>query len=196
MQKSRSTAYEITIGALFVALMVIGSNITAFAPFLSIMNVPLTLQTFVAILAGIILGSRLGFFSMFVYTVLGLIGAPVFAGFKGGMGTLFMPTFGFILSFMLLAFVVGKIVENRRSFSVYIIAAIVGLVINYVVGVNWMYMALRLWVGEGSGIGYAIAWTSMSPFLVKDFALTILAVFFAYRLEKGILQRTPLRRAA
>ncbi|WP_163527584.1 biotin transporter BioY [Halobacillus ihumii] len=196
MQHSSSTAYEITIGALFVALMAIGSNITAFAPFLSIMNVPLTLQTFIAILAGIILGSRLGFFSMFVYTVLGLIGAPVFAGFKGGIGSLFMPTFGFILSFMVLAFAVGKMVENRRSFSVYIIAAIVGLVLNYLVGVNWMYTALHLWVGEGSGIGYAIAWTSMTPFLVKDSALAVLAAVFAYRLEKGVLHRTPLRRAA
>ncbi|UOR11079.1 biotin transporter BioY [Halobacillus amylolyticus] len=196
MQKSRSTAYDMTIGALFVALMAIGSNITAFAPFLSIMNVPLTLQTFVAILAGIILGSRLGFFSMFVYTVLGLIGAPVFAGFKGGIGTIFMPTFGFILSFMILAFAVGKIVENRRTFSMYMSASVVGLLINFIVGVNWMYMALQLWVGEGSGIGYAIAWSSMTPFLVKDLALAVLAAVFAYRLEKGVLHRTPLRQTA
>ncbi|UOQ95229.1 biotin transporter BioY [Halobacillus shinanisalinarum] len=196
MQKSRSTAYDMTIGALFVALMAIGSNITAFAPFLSIMNVPLTLQTFVAILAGIILGSRLGFFSMFVYTVLGLIGAPVFAGFKGGVGTFFMPTFGFILSFMFLAFAVGKIVENRRTFSMYMSASVVGLLINFIVGVNWMYMALQLWIGEGSGIGYAIAWSSMTPFLVKDLALAVLAAVFAYRLEKGVLHRTPLRKTA
>ncbi|GGF20790.1 BioY family transporter [Halobacillus andaensis] len=195
MKRSRTSAYDMTIGAMFVALMAVGANITAVAPFLSIMNVPLTLQTFFAILAGIVLGSRLGGFAIFVYAALGIVGAPVFAEFSGGVSTIISPTFGFVLSFIVLAFIVGKIVENNRRFSMYMTASIIGVIINYFIGVNGMYAALNFWMGEGAGISYALAWTSMMPFLIKDFALALLAGAFAYRLEKGILHRTPLRQA-
>ncbi|WP_173918429.1 biotin transporter BioY [Halobacillus sp. Marseille-Q1614] len=195
MSQSRTSTYDITIGALFVALMAVGANITSIAPFLSILNVPLTLQTFVAILAGIILGSRMGGFSMVVYAALGLVGAPIFAGFTGGAATIVKPTFGFILSFIVLAYVVGKIVEKDRSFNKYIAASIVGMAINYLIGVNGLYLAYNFWMGEGAGMPYVLAWTSMTPFLIKDFVLSILAGVLAYRLEKGILHRTPLRQA-
>src|SRR5690625_3816427 len=56
-----------------------------------------------AVLAGIVLGSRLGAFSMFVYMMLGLVGAPIFAQFKGGTAVLFSPTIGFSLSFIIVA---------------------------------------------------------------------------------------------
>ncbi|SDJ33223.1 biotin transporter BioY [Salimicrobium halophilum] len=186
--------YDITIGAMFVALMAIGANITAVAPFLSVLGVPLTLQTFVAILAGLILGSRRGVFAMFVYMVIGLIGVPIFAGFKGGMGTFIDPTFGFILSFMGIAFVAGKIAENRREFPMYVTASFAGLAVNYVIGVTWMYAALSLWVGEGAGISYTTAWASMIPFLVKDGALAFVAAVAATRLEGSFLKNTRLRQ--
>ena len=83
--------------AMFSALMAIGANISAF---LIIGGVPITLQTFFAILAGILLGSRMGAISMIVYAFIGLAGVPVFAGFSGGMDTLISPTFGFIVSFV------------------------------------------------------------------------------------------------
>ncbi len=194
MQESRWSAYDISIGALFVALMAVGANIASIAPFLSVLGVPLTLQTFFAILAGIVLGSRLGMFSMIVYTVLGLIGAPIFAQFSGGLGTIFSPTFGFILSYIALAFVVGKIAETKRSSSLYVVASLVGVALNYLIGVNLFYAAMNFWVG-GEGISYVIAWSSMVPFLLKDITLGVVAGVFAYRLERSFLHRTPLRQA-
>lgn len=195
MSQSRLSAYDITLGALFVALMAVGANITSIVPFLNILGVPLTLQTFFAILAGLILGSRLGFFSILVYAALGLVGAPVFAGFKGGFSVIISPTFGFILSFIILAFVVGKIAESNRKLPMYVTAALVGIVINYVVGVTWFYAAMNFWVG-GEAISYLVAWSSMVPFLIKDIALSVLAGVFAHRLEKTVLHRTQLRQAA
>ncbi|SIS40524.1 biotin transporter BioY [Salimicrobium flavidum] len=186
--------YDITVGAMFVALMAIGANITAIAPFLSVMGVPLTLQTFVAILAGLILGKKRGAFAMFVYMVVGLIGVPVFAGFAGGMGSFIDPTFGFILSFMGIAFVSGAFTEKRKKFSNYVIAAFAGLVVNYSIGVTWFYMALSLWVGEGAGISYLAAWASMVPFLVKDGGLAFVAAVTATRLEESYLQNTRWRQ--
>ncbi|MCA0971173.1 biotin transporter BioY [Halobacillus litoralis] len=194
MEKSRMTAYDLALGALFVALMAVGANITYIVPFLTVFGVPLTLQTFFAILAGIILGSRLGAFSIIVYTILGLVGAPIFASFQGGPGIIFSPTFGFILSFTAIAFCAGKVAEMKRSLNIYIAAALVGTAVNYLIGVNLFYAAMNFWI-EGGGINYAIAWSSMVPFLIKDVVLAVVAGVFAYRLEKSFLHRTPLRQA-
>ncbi|TGB02744.1 biotin transporter BioY [Halobacillus salinus] len=194
MKGSRMSAYDIVIGSLFVALMAVGANITSIAPFLSVLGVPLTLQTFFAILAGIILGSRLGTFSIMVYVILGLIGAPIFAQFSGGLGTIFSPTFGFILSYLAVAYVSGKIAEARRSSVVYIAAALAGVAMNYLIGVNLFYAAMNFWVG-GEGISYVVAWSSMLLFLLKDVTLAVVAGLFAHRLEKTFLQRTSLRQA-
>src|SRR5690625_1337756 len=110
----------LTLGVMFVALTAIGANMTSIVPFLVVGGVPITLQTFFAVMAGLVLGSRLGAFSMFVYMVLGLAGVPVFAQFKGGAAMLLTPTFGFILSFIVVAYVAGKLVEMRRTLIMYI----------------------------------------------------------------------------
>ncbi|AKG03622.1 BioY family transporter [Salimicrobium jeotgali] len=186
--------YDITIGSMFVALMAIGANITAIAPFLSVMGVPLTLQTFVAILSGLILGKKRGAFAMFVYTVVGLIGVPVFAGFSGGLGSFVSPTFGFVLSFMGIAYAAGAVVEKRQAFNQYVMASLAGLAVNYLIGVTWLYAALSLWAGEGAGISYTAAWASMLPFLLKDGALAFVAALTAVRLEGSYLRNTRWRQ--
>ncbi len=49
---------------------------------------------------------------MTVYMLIGLFGAPVFARFGGGFSTIVAPTFGFILSFILAAYVTGLLIEK------------------------------------------------------------------------------------
>src|SRR5699024_506911 len=113
--REQSKIFKLCFGAMFVALTAIGANITSIVSFLVVCGVPITLLIFFAVLAGLVLGSRVGAFSMFVYMMLGLVGASVFAQFIGGMGMLLSPTFGFILSFILIAYVAGKIREiNSR----------------------------------------------------------------------------------
>ena len=108
---------DLTLASMFVALMAVGANITSIIPFMVVGGVPITLQTFFGILAGLILGSRLGTITTTVYAFVGLVGVPVFAQFSGGVGALIKPTFGFILSFILAAYVTGKIVEKYKSVS-------------------------------------------------------------------------------
>lgn len=181
---NQSKIFKLTIGAMFVALTAIGANITSIVPFLVIGGVPITLQTFFAILAGLVLGSRLGAFSMFVYMVLGLAGVPVFAQFSGGFGMILAPTFGFIVSFIFVAYVAGKIRELNSSLTSYIFAALLALVINYVIGTNWMYMAYQFWFEAPPQLSYKLMWIWMMPPLPKDIILSILAGVFAYRLAK------------
>lgn len=187
--KTRSANHSRTLKlvhiAMFSALMAIGANL---ASFLIIGGVPITLQTFFAILAGLILGSRLGAASMIVYALIGLAGVPVFAQFSGGMDTIISPTFGFILSFIMIAYVTGLIAEKFPTRKGFVFAALAGLFVNYVFGTNWMYAAYKLWFAAPEGFTYWMAWAWMVPPFPKDLILAVLAGIFGFRL-KPILQK-------
>src|SRR5699024_8545344 len=120
--------------------MTIGANITIWFPFLAVpiggTTVPLSLQTFFAILAGLILGHKLGAFSMIAYTLIGVAGVPVFANLSAGPVALISPTGGFIISFIFVAYIVGRIAHSHSSNSLmkYTFAAFIGLAINYLIG--------------------------------------------------------------
>src|SRR5699024_4299496 len=131
-------------------------------------------------------GSRLGAFTMFVYMMLGLAGVPVFAQFKGGISMLLSPTFGFIVSFILIAYVAGKLVERKQSFSMYIVAALVPMALNYITGTHWMYAACIFWCDAPEGVSYMLAWMWMMVPLPNDIVITVLAVMFAFRLKRII----------
>src|SRR5699024_7681690 len=189
----KGMVFNLTIGAMFVALTAIGANMTSIVPFLVVGGVPITLQTFFAVMAGLVLGSRLGAFSMFVYMVLGLAGVPVFAQFKGGAAMLLTPTFGFILSFIVVAYVAGELVEMRRTLPMYITAAIVGLLINVVLRTHWMYAAYLFWLSAPADLVYKLVWLWIAVSLPKDIVLLILAAAVAYRLNKvGMSVRKPI----
>ncbi|MFA1821400.1 biotin transporter BioY [Virgibacillus oceani] len=188
MRKLR--AIDLTYGAVFVCLMAIGANITVWFPFLAVpiggASVPLSLQTFFAILAGLMLGRRLGTISMITYILVGFAGVPVFSGLIGGPMAFAMPTGGFIISFVFSAFITGWIAEKnkRENFSFYLGASAIGLIINYGIGVTYMYFAMNLWLELP--ITYGLAWASMTPFLIKDAALASLAAMFMVGAAKRI----------
>ena len=77
--------------------------------------VPFTLQTMMVLLAGAFLGSKNGAYSQVTYILAGIIGIPVFAGFSFGFVKLFGPTGGYLLSFPFAAFLVGYILEKKRT---------------------------------------------------------------------------------
>ncbi|UII54333.1 biotin transporter BioY [Cytobacillus spongiae] len=191
--KKQFKAIDITLVGMFVALMTIGANITSIAPFMVVGGVPITLQTFFAVLAGAVLGSRLGSVAMTVYALVGLVGVPVFARFGGGFSSIISPTFGFILSFILTAYVTGKIIEKNNKLPIYVVAALIGLVINYVVGTNWMYFAYKFWAAAPEGFTYQMAWLWMVVPLPKDIILAVLAGIFAYRFDKSVLSKNQFR---
>ncbi|WP_010283139.1 biotin transporter BioY [Bacillus timonensis] len=187
--KWKLSTVDISLVGMFVALMAIGANVTSIAPFMVVGGVPITLQTFFAILAGAILGSRIGAISMFVYTFVGLVGVPVFAKFGGGFTHLFSPTFGFIISFIFTAYVTGKIVDKKRTVHTYILASLIGMSINYLFGTNWMYFSYKLWAEAPEGFSYSMAWLWMIVPLPKDILLSIGAAVFAHRFERTVVSR-------
>ncbi|MFC0298972.1 biotin transporter BioY [Geobacillus jurassicus] len=198
-QRASLRPIDMTLAAMFVALMAIGANITSWAPFLVVGGVPITLQTFFCVLAGAVLGRRLGAVAMIVYMLVGLAGVPVFAKFSGGLSMIFQPTFGFILSFIVAAYATGWII-NRGSQPAakarFVIAALVGMVINYVIGTNWMYMAYKLWAEAPAGLSYGMVWSWMLAPLPKDILLSIVAGLIAPRLCRAIGRSSAAGRSA
>lgn len=178
---------DLTSAGMFVALMAVGANITSIAPFMVVGGVPITLQTFFAILAGVVLGSRLGAIAMTVYLLVGLVGIPVFAKFGAGFGQIISPTFGFIVSFIFTAFATGYIIEKmKKTVPVFVFAALVGMAINYVFGTNWMYGAYKILASAPDGFTYKMAWLWMVVPLPKDMILAIFAGVMGHRLKRTL----------
>lgn len=189
---NRFKTIDLVYCALFSTLMMIGANITSFAPFLVVGGVPITLQTFFAILAGLVLGGKKGAIACTVYMLIGLAGAPVFSKFTGGASAVLFPTFGFIVTFILCAYIAGKIVEHYKTKSAYIIAALIAFALNYILGTTWMYVAYKFWAAAPEGFGYGMAWLWMLPPMPKDIILAIFAGIFAYRIQK-VLKILPIK---
>lgn len=181
--------------AMFAALMAIGANLTSF---LVIGSVPITLQPFFAMLAGVLLGKRLGSISMIVYILVGLVGFPVFAQFRGGLSTFVSPNFGFLLSFIILAFVSGWIIEKskEKNHFTFFISCFIGLLINYLVGTNYMYANLTL-LADGEAVSYQTVWAWMAAPFIKDFIFTCFAAVLAKRIYHNVnLQKSENKSQA
>ncbi|WLR51208.1 biotin transporter BioY [Bacillus tianshenii] len=171
--------------ALFAALMAVGANVS---PFLTIGGVPITLQLMFAILAGGILGSRLGALSMSAYMFMGLVGAPVFAQFKGGPAHVLSPTFGFIVSFIVIAYFTGKLVGDKSNASKlsYIGVGFLSLFFNYIIGTNFMYFALKFWAEAPDGFHYGMAWIWMAAYLPLDIVVTTVSLTLLPKLKAAL----------
>nr|WP_026883557.1 biotin transporter BioY [Clostridium akagii] len=144
---------KIIMIALFAALTAIGSIIT-----IPIGPVPITLQNMFPMLAGLILGSEAGAMSQLIYVLLGIIGLPVFAGGTGGINSVFSPSFGYLLGFILAAFIIGKISEKAGKLTLIksFIICIIGTITIYLIGIPYLYIILHNVLGEKITIAYAI----------------------------------------
>lgn len=178
MTKTKS----MVLGSLFVALMAVGANVSSF---LTIGGVPITLQLMFAIIAGGLLGSRLGALSMLVYMLVGLAGAPVFAQFKGGIASVLSPTFGFIVSFIFVTYVVGKIFENGKGMLTYVMAGVSSILVNYLIGTNLMYLAFKMWADAPSDFSFAMAWGWMAAYLPLDVTVVVVSLVLVQKLQKA-----------
>jgi len=128
LHKPQTDLRAVLLTGVFAAFIAIMAQVSIPMP----LGVPLTLQTFAVAMAGILLGANQGFWAALAYILLGAAGAPVFAGFRGGVPCLLGPTGGFLLSFPLLAWLSGLGTKKSRFFMACGIAA--GVFVNYACG--------------------------------------------------------------
>lgn len=180
--KRRDLIVRLTLSALFCALICVGSFIRVPMPNM----MPVTLQTFFVLLTGLILPLRVSALATFTYMVLGLIGLPIFSG-GGGLGYVLMPSFGFIIGFVVATVIMSFLTEklkNRRLWQ-YIIISLLGIIIIYIIGI--LYFALITNVYNKNN--YSAIWfiqTVFLPFLPKEIICIILASISAYKIRPYI----------
>ena len=134
---------DIVLCGLFAALISIGTFIKIPTPLL-----PITLQTLFVVLAGLLLGSKNGAIAVVIYVVIGLLGIPVFTQ-GGGLAYILNPTFGYILSFIIGAWVAGFIAEKfKPSILTWTLAGIIAIILIYAIGIPYFYFISRWYIGN------------------------------------------------
>lgn len=178
---------KMALCALFTALICVGAFIRIPFPF-----IPFTLQTMFVLLAGLMLGGRLGAISATLYMVLGLVGVPVFTG-GGGIGYIIKPTFGYIIGFCFAAYAVGKIAHKNNktpSLKQMVIAVIVGELIIYVFGMGYYFIVANFFINKP----IAVTTLFIQFFLMTipgDIIKSICACLIATRVNPHIRKLVP-----
>lgn len=133
----RSAAYHMVLVVLGSLLVVLSARVAIRLPF---SPVPVTGQTYAVLLVGAALGSRRGVLSMLLYIVEGGMGLPFFAAGASGWTRVFGPTGGYLLSYVLAAFVVGWLAERGwdRRLGTCVLAMLAGEIAIYLVGLPWL----------------------------------------------------------
>lgn len=175
MKKQSLHIRDLCMIGLFTAVIVIMAQIVIPMPF----GVPFTMQTFAITLASIVLGSKNGAIASIIYVMLGAIGLPVFANFTGGWQSIIGPTGGFILSFPLMAYIIGLGMELRSKWKGFsIVMLVLGTFLNLFCG------ALMFSIITNSPLIVGIT-TCIIPFILAS----IIKAFLAYVLGFNIRRR-------
>lgn len=138
---------------MFTAVTAVGAYIAVPLPW---SPVPIVLQNFFILLAGMVLGPSLGAAAAGLYLLLGALGLPVFAGGTGGLAHFSGPTAGYLSAYIPAAWLAGvlsrfglpRLAERtalvRRIFSWELLAALAGVAVIYAAGVPWLKFRLGL----------------------------------------------------
>lgn len=174
------TAKETALVALFVAFIIIGAFIR-----IPIGGYVISLQPIFTLMAGLVLGAKLGAFSVSIYILMGLIGLPVFTA-GGGPQYVLQPTFGFLFAFIIQAFICGKLSRNLKTpkfLSVFVIG-LISMVVLYIVGLLYFYLISVYMLGmEGAQIWAMIA--VISGGAVKDVIMTAIVAKISLKLYQA-----------
>jgi biotin transport system substrate-specific component len=174
MERDQSPALAESIyAALFTGLITVGAYIAVPIPF---SPVPIVLQNFFVLLAGLLLPARWAAASVALYLGLGAIGLPVFSAARGGLAHFAGPTGGYLVGFLpaavACAAIAGSGAVGRRGTARDALAASVGTLIIYALGVPWLAQVMDLTPAAALSAG-------VFPFLPGDVIKIVAAVAVA-----------------
>ena len=133
--------------------------------------VPMTIQTFVVLLIGIIYGWKLGLFTVSLYLLEGISGLPVFAGTpEKGIGLVYFtgPTMGYLIGFLFATFLAGYF-NFKKNILVNFVKLLVSVSVIYIFGIFWL--------GNLIGWDKPIIQLGVTPFLLAElFKILILSL--------------------
>jgi len=179
MSAEKSSLKGMAYASMFGALTALGAYIMIPLPL-----IPITMQTLFVILSGALLGGYLGALSQVVYILLGIIGLPVFTGGKAGFGVLIGPTGGYLIGFVVGAFIIGKLTSLRRDPGLLWLMAsmFAGMVIVYSLGIAQLMFVAELSFIKAISVG-------LLPPLPGDIIKIVVAAFLCRKIRARIISK-------
>ena len=171
--------YDLCLISIFTAIITVMAQLSIPMPY----GVPMTLQTFAILLAGVVLGAKKGTIATLVYVLLGIIGVPVFAGFNGGIGIVLGYTGGFIMSFPIMALTAGVGASKNNKWWLWG-GLVAGVIINYICGV--VYFSFH------TSNDLIVSFTTCVLLFIPTDAVKIIAVGLFGKKMKDILMKGKL----
>ena len=172
--------YNMAYCSIFAVLIAVGAFIKIPIPVC-----PFTLQFFFTTMAGVILGPKLGAISVFIYTVLGLLGLPIFAE-GGGIWYIFKPTFGYMIGFILGSYVTGMMVTKLKDNKLNtFIASFAGLLSVYAMGMIYYYIIGNYVIDSPIGLWPLFLYCFLLA-VPGDIVLCILVALVGSRIKQAV----------
>lgn len=163
----RVSTRDLTEIAIFTALLSVTSIISV-----PIGNVPITLQTLVVMLIGLMLSPKNSVLTLIAYLLIGIIGVPVFASGKSGFGVLLGPTGGFLISFVFAVYFISKMKTVKiinNEISLIVVVLLIANLFIYMSG--WTYFAIYMEFDIARTLG--ILW----PYAIADLVKISVATY-------------------
>ena len=178
-EESTLSVKSLTIIAFFAALTAVLAQIAIPIPF---SPVPISFGLVAVYISGILLKPKHALYSQICYLILGMMGVPVFGGFKGGIGVLFGPTGGYLIGYPLMAWIVAMalnskrnlLAEHRQSKGILFLKAAIAMCIAHII----LYMGGTTWLSITTGnTFYASLVIAVFPFIPMDILKILFCVF-------------------
>ena len=164
----------------YVFLALIGSIILAVSSKIKIpfYPVPMTMQTFVVLMIGIVFGWKLGLATVSLYLFEGIIGLPVFSGTpEKGLGLVYFtgPTMGYLLGFLVAVYISGKFNYDSN---------IIKNFLKLLIATSFIYILGMTWLGNLIGWDKPIFQLGAQPFLLAELFKILIATFAISQIRK------------
>jgi biotin transport system substrate-specific component len=164
----------------FLLLALIGSIILAISSKIKIpfYPVPMTMQTLVVLIIGVGYGWKLGVVTVVLYLFEGIIGLPVFSGSpEKGIGLVYFtgPTMGYLLGFIIAAYVSGKFTYNNNVIETFL---------KLFFATSFIYILGIAWLGSLIGWDKPIFQLGAQPFLLAELFKILIATFAINQIKK------------
>lgn len=172
----------VIVGLMAAVLCIVGPWSLA----LSLSPVPLSFCTLAIYFTVFILGAKRAAISVLTYLLIGFVGLPVFSGFHGGIGRLLGPTGGYLIGYVIMAFICGFFIDRWPykkpcSIIIYFIGFLLGTATCYLIGSVWLSYQLELTFYQTLVMG-------VIPYIPFDLIKIILAIIVGPQIRKRLLK--------
>ena len=181
MMKKNFYIQNLCFIGVFTAIISITAQISIPLPF----GIPMTMQSFAVMMAGIILGEKRGSMATLLYLLIGFCGFPVFSNFTGGYQVLIGPAGGYLLSFPILAYLSGIGIRLHIRFRGMLVFLLVfGNTLNLFLGAIIFCLITQSTFLAG-------VTTGVVPFIPATLIKIILAYILGLNIRKRLIKMIP-----